>query len=377
MPPLGAPSAVAGRYAIGELLGRGGMGEVFDATDLRLDRPVALKRLRSDLAEDPAMRRRVEAEARLAARLVHPHVVTVFDSGVDAGHPFIVMERLAGRTLADDLARGPLPPSEVRELGLQVLDALGAAHDIGLIHRDVKPGNVLAAPAVGWKVADFGIATSVDADHTLTSTGELLGSPSYLAPERLEGLPATAASDLYSLGVLLYEAASGVRPFGDGEPLTIAMRIRDGAHPTLRDVAPGLDERLAAAIERAMARDPAARFGSAAEMATALREDGADADPDATAVIDHSPDRTAPLEPGRPRDVAGSSAARARAPRRLLSFLVAGALAVTVALVVVLALSARDPRGDDPAASPAAAPVSGVPAPLQDALDRLQETVAP
>jgi serine/threonine protein kinase len=392
MPPLGAHSAVAGRYAIGELLGRGGMGEVFDATDLRLDRPVALKRLRSDLADDPAMRRRVEEEARLAARLVHPHVVTVFDSGVDAGHPFIVMERLAGRTLRDDLAQGPLPSAEVRELGLQVLDALGAAHDIGLIHRDVKPGNILAAPAGGWKVADFGIARSVDADHTLTSTGELLGSPSYLAPERLEGLPATAASDLYSLGVLLYEAASGVRPFGDGEPLTIAMRIRDGAHPTLRDVAPGLDERMAAAIERAMALDPAARFGSAAEMATALRggtpararrrrtgpRDGAaTADADATALIDRPPDRTALLGPGRPRDIAASAAARGRAPRRLLAFLVVGALAVTVALVVVLALTARDPRGSDPASSPAAAPVSGVPASLQDALDRLQDTVSP
>jgi serine/threonine-protein kinase len=160
---------------------------VYDAVDTRLDRPVALKRLRADLADDVAMRRRVETEARLAARLTHPNVVTVFDSGLEAGHPFIVMERLDGRTLRDELAEGPMEHEAVRSMALQVLEALAAAHGIGLIHRDVKPGNILVAGEGTWKVADFGIATSIEDDHTLTRTGELLGSASYLAPERLEG----------------------------------------------------------------------------------------------------------------------------------------------------------------------------------------------
>ena len=161
------------------------------------------------------MRRRVETEARLAARLTHPNVVTVFDSGLEAGHPFIVMERLNGRTLRDELAEGPMEPEAVRSMALQVLEALAAAHGIGLIHRDVKPGNILAAGEGTWKVADFGIATSIEDDHTLTKTGELLGSASYLAPERLEGHAATTRSDIYSLGVVMYEALTGRPPFGE------------------------------------------------------------------------------------------------------------------------------------------------------------------
>ena len=397
MTPQGAGTAVAGRYAIGELLGRGGMGEVFDAVDLRLDRPVALKRLRADLANDPAMRRRVEVEARLAARLVHPNVVTVFDSGVEDGHPFIVMERLDGRTLADTLAEGPLAAADVRTAGLQILEALAAAHDIGLIHRDVKPGNVLAAGGGGWKVADFGIATSTGAEHTITRTGELLGSPSYLAPERIEGRPATPVSDLYALGVLLYEAASGVRPFGDDAPLALAMRIREGTHVPLREAARDIDPELASAIERAMSLDPAARFGSAREMASALREPpeiarpSDPAGPAATVPIRRSADPTDVLDAvtthadmtARPESSARlheeaaaapeDARARPRGSRLLLASLIVAALVVTLVLTVLL--SGGDGSGADrPAPS---RPAGGVPAPLQDALDRLQETITP
>jgi eukaryotic-like serine/threonine-protein kinase len=263
MAPLGARPTVAGRYRTGDLLGRGGMGEVYDAVDLRLDRRVALKRLRADMADDPSMRRRVEVEARLAAKLIHPNVVTVFDSGLDEGHPFIVMERLGGRTLSDELSREPMEPDRVRAMALQVLEALAAAHAIGLIHRDVKPGNILEGQDETWKVADFGIATTTDSDHTITRTGEVLGSPSYLAPERLEGHAATARSDLYSLGVVLYEAVSGSRPFGEGNPWALGVRIREGRYEPLPEAAPGVDPDLAAAIERAMSRDPADRFASA------------------------------------------------------------------------------------------------------------------
>jgi serine/threonine-protein kinase len=358
------------------------MGEVFEATDLRLDRPVALKRLRADLADDPAMRRRVEAEARLAARLAHPNVVTVFDSGLEGGHPFIVMERLEGRTLGDELASGPMAEPDLRAMALQVLGALAAAHSIGLIHRDVKPGNVLAAADGTWKVADFGIATSTDDEHTITRTGELLGSTSYLAPERLAGRPATAASDLYSLAVVLYEAASGLRPFGDGEPLTIAIRIREGRHDRLHDVAPQIDGRLADAVERTMALDPADRFASAAEMAAAIGGDPPraqpagvpDPDPDATIALERTVEPTSVLTPVEPDP-------RRHAPGRLLTILVAAAVVVAVVATILVVVAGSG--GDAPAAGgPASATTSQraaspVPAPLQDALDRLQESVAP
>ncbi|MEP6476220.1 MAG: serine/threonine-protein kinase [Actinomycetota bacterium] len=380
---------MAGRYRTGALLGRGGMGEVYDAVDLRLDRPVALKRLRADMAEDPSMRRRVQTEARLAARLTHANVVTVFDSGLDGGHPFIVMERLEGRTLADEMAGGPMPTDRACAMALQVLGALAAAHAIGLIHRDVKPGNILAATGEGWKVADFGIATSTDSDHTITRTGELLGSPSYLAPERLEGHAATARSDLYSLGVVLYEAVSGSRPFGEANPWALGMRIRDGRYEPLRDVAPGIDSDLAAAIERAMSRDPSHRFGSAEEMAQALAGPSAftqvrGAPPTAggepTVVLDRLvQEPTAVLAPAgvAPSSRAAAAATRSAAPRRMLTFLLmAAVLVVAIATIVALAVSSGDP-----AAGPGPAPTTsrdpGVPVRLQDALDSLQETIVP
>jgi eukaryotic-like serine/threonine-protein kinase len=381
MAPLGARPTVAGRYRTGDLLGRGGMGEVYDAVDLRLDRRVALKRLRADMADDPSMRRRVEVEARLAAKLIHPNVVTVFDSGLDEGHPFIVMERLGGRTLSDELSREPMEPDRVRAMALQVLEALAAAHAIGLIHRDVKPGNILEGQDETWKVADFGIATTTDSDHTITRTGEVLGSPSYLAPERLEGHAATARSDLYSLGVVLYEAVSGSRPFGEGNPWALGVRIREGRYEPLPEAAPGVDPDLAAAIERAMSRDPADRFASAQEMAQTLRGpasptrplDAPAADEAPTVVIDRDDDPTAVLEP-----VGAPPAARTAAPKRLLTvLLVAGVLIVAVAAITAVAIFDGPTTAGTPPAPTTSSDTTGVPAPLQDALDRLQETIDP
>jgi serine/threonine protein kinase len=380
MAPLDARPTVAGRYRIGDLLGRGGMGEVYDAVDERLDRPVALKRLREDMADDPSMRRRVETEARLAARLTHPNVVTVYDSGLDGRHPFIVMERLGGRTLRDELASGPMEADHAREMALQVLEALAAAHAIGLIHRDVKPGNILVGPGDTWKVADFGIAISADSDHSLTGTGQVLGSPSYLAPERLEGHAATARSDLYSLGVVLYEAVSGRRPFGEGNPWALATRIRDGDHESVLAAAPGIEPDLAASIERAMSIDAARRFGSAEEMAKAL---GSPASPteqigpnpadEAPTVIleDRRDDPTAVLEP-----VAPPSAAPASAPKRPLAVLIIAAVVVVAAATLTAVAIFNGPTDAGPPPSPATSAVTAVPAPLQDALDRLQETIA-
>src|SRR5688572_19870491 len=277
---------VGGRYRLGELIGHGGMGEVFAAHDLRLDREVALKLLRPELAQQDGMRERVVAEARLAARLTHPHVVGVLDAGEQDGRPFVVMERLSGRTLRDELADGPLPAERVRDVGLQVLRALAAAHELGIVHRDVKPGNVLDAGVGTWKVADFGIAKWVHADETLTGTGELMGSPSYLAPERIEGQQAGPASDLYAVGVLLYEALCGRRPFEGEDPIALATAIRDGEYERPTSVLPDADPTIVAVIERAMQRDPAERYESAAQMAAALLGEVAPASEDTAATTE-------------------------------------------------------------------------------------------
>ena len=178
------------------------------------------------------------------------------------------MERLPGETLADRLTAGPVDPDRVRRLAHDVLGALSAAHAAGIVHRDVKPGNILLTPDGSAKIADFGIATSLDADPT--SASHLIGTPAYLAPERLDGAPASPRSDLYSLGVVLYEALAGAKPFRGDVPVAVAHSIHEGVHPPLAEVRPELDPGLAGVVEKAMAREPEARFPSAAAMAAAL-----------------------------------------------------------------------------------------------------------
>jgi serine/threonine protein kinase len=281
-------TTLAGRYALGSVLGHGGMGTVRDATDRRLGRRVAVKILRADLAEQPRARRRFETEAHAAARLAHPHVVLVFDSGEDDGVPFLVMERLPGGTLADELAAGPLTLDRVRQVAGEILAALAAAHGAGIIHRDIKPGNVLLTEDGHVKVSDFGIAKTVD-DVDQTQTTELIATPGYLAPERLAGAPASPQSDLYSVGVVLYEALSGRRPFEGDTPLAVMRAIERGDAEPLKWLRPALPADLVAVIERAMSRDPSQRFDSATQMADALEPA---ADLDATvreATHDHDP----------------------------------------------------------------------------------------
>ncbi|MDQ1414540.1 MAG: eukaryotic-like serine/threonine-protein kinase [Acidimicrobiaceae bacterium] len=206
----------------------------------------------------------------MAARLSHRNIVAVFDFGVEQGVPFLVMERLPGQTLGDVLAEGPLGFGEAEELGRQLLDALASAHRSGMLHRDIKPRNVLVAAPGIWKLGDFGIAKSIEAgdDPALTATGLVVGTPAYLPPERLAGRPATVASDIYGVGVVLYQAVSGQSPFEPGVPLPALASSEPWPLRERRpDIAPALD----AVIKRAMARDPSARFASAAEMAAALR----------------------------------------------------------------------------------------------------------
>ena len=271
--PTSASADIAGRYRIEGPLGRGGMAEVRAGTDLRLQRPVAVKLLLPEMAAREDIRRRFEAEACAAASLTHPHAVAVYDTGEHEGLPYIVMERLPGETLADRIAAGPQDPAWVRQVAGEVLAALGAAHAAGLVHRDVKPGNILITADNHAKIADFGIAKSLEASDgslDLTGTGQLLGTPAYLPPERLDGGPATARSDLYSLGVVLYEALTGRCPFPGETPVAAAMAIVAGDYPPLNEVRPGLDPILVTTVERAMATDPAQRFESAPAMAAAL-----------------------------------------------------------------------------------------------------------
>ena len=265
------------RYELGPLLRRGGMADVHSGLDVRLGRPVAIKLLRPDMAARDDVRLRFEAEARAAARLSHPNAVAVFDTGEHDGTPYIVMERLPGRTLADVIAEGPVETTWLLRMSGGVLSALGAAHAAAIVHRDVKPGNILIAADDSAKIADFGIAKSAElisgtAGGTvdLTLTGQLVGTPAYLAPERLAGAPATFLSDIYSMGVVLYEALTGEKPFTGSSFIAVAQAVQNGSHRPLADARPDLDPSVAQAVERALDRDPSRRFASAEAMAAAL-----------------------------------------------------------------------------------------------------------
>ena len=262
-------TTIADRYELGERLGHGGMADVWAARDLRLRRDVAVKFLSPGVARRADGKARFEAEARSAASLNHPNIVTVYDSGEHDGSPFLVMERLPGRTLADEIANAPLDLERALSVASDVLAALEAAHGAGIVHRDIKPANVLLCPDGTAKVADFGIAKAAS-EVDVTTGRVILGTPGYLPPERLAGRPATPASDLYSVGVLLYEALSGRAPFDDPSPVAAAKAVQRELPPALAQLRPDLPAHLVAAVERAMEKDPGRRFASAAEMAEAL-----------------------------------------------------------------------------------------------------------
>jgi serine/threonine protein kinase len=263
-----APEVLGGRYELRGVLGRGGMAEVRDGWDIRLDRPVAVKLLYPVFTTQSDNRMRFEVEARAAAALNHPHIVSVHDSGEHAGAPYIVMERLSGQTLADVIARGPLPQPQVRSILDDVLSALAAAHAAGILHRDIKPANILFSALGDTKVADFGIAKSAGTAHTLT--GQIVGTMAYLSADRIAGRPASVADDLYAAGVVGYEALAGRRAFPQENLAELARAVADVTPPPVAVLRPDVDPALAAVIERAMAREPHRRFGSANEMRAAL-----------------------------------------------------------------------------------------------------------
>jgi eukaryotic-like serine/threonine-protein kinase len=390
-PVSAAPEMIAGRYELGELVGSGGMGEVYAGRDTKLDRAVALKFLRKDMASQEDLRSRFEAEARAAGRLSHANVVGVFDTGEHEGNPFIVMELLSGRTLADEATNGPADEARARQVCREIVSALKASHAQGVLHRDLKPGNVLLCQDGSVKVGDFGVAKMAEG-MDLTQAGMMLGTPAYLAPERIEGEPASPATDIYSVGVMMYEFLAGRKPFDADTPLGMIRAIQEEQVPSLTELRPDLDPAFAAVIGRAMARDPAIRYASASEMEAALIEPVVQpATGDAT-LPQGVPNPTMVMEtPGNPGGtnptVVSTPAARRksnpwdRLTRRNKMGVVIAAALLLFTLILVRSFSNETPAvSPAPTASPAATGASGsgdVPAPLENALKELEEAVAP
>jgi hypothetical protein len=317
---------LAGRYRLAERIGVGGMAEVWRGDDEVLARAVAVKLIDPGLLADPAFRGRFRAEARAAAALSHPHVVIVHDYGEEDGTPYIVMELLDGETLADRLARGPLPPEEAAAVGAQTAAALAAAHEAGLVHRDVKPANIFITRD-GVKVLDFGVAVR-------GTTGPALGTPAYLAPEQVARGPVTPATDMFALGVVLFEALAGTRPFDEDDPRTDPPPFPAGVPAAIAE--PGA---------RCLAADPAAR-PAAAEVAAAL---GAVASPPGPASASGAGRASGVAPPPDARPGTAVLTAPGRLSRRRL--LTGAGAAAMIVVAVAFVVAGRDP-GREPAAQP-------------------------
>lgn len=261
-----------GRYLVDELIARGGMASVYRATDTRLERAVAIKVMHPALAEDAAFVNRFNTEARAAARITHPNVVAVTDQGADGGTVFLVMEYVDGRTLRDLLReRGRLSPSGALAIMEPVLEGLAAAHAAGLVHRDVKPENVLLSSDGRVKVTDFGLARAVEASPLTATTGLLLGTVAYLAPEQVASGAADARTDVYAAGVMLHELLTGVPPHTGDTPLAVAYKHLNDDVPAPSAAVPGLPPILDALVAHATSRDPARRPADAAALLAELR----------------------------------------------------------------------------------------------------------
>ncbi len=351
-----------GRYVLVDRIAAGGMGEVWRARDTALARDVAVKLLRSEMADDAAFRSRFATEAKNAAALHDPGIATVFDYGDEVDQAsgrhttYLVMELVDGAPLSD-LISGPMAPSSAAHLVGQTADGLAVAHAAGIVHRDVKPANFIITPDGRVKITDFGIARA-RGDASITDTGAIMGTPHYVAPEIAEGREATPASDIYSLGVVLYECLTGVRPFTGDTPIAVAMaHLRDTPPSLPPSVPPG----LRSLVEAALDKDPARRPPSAAAFAEAVRAAAEPVGSDAAtvALAGSPPTRVLPA----PADPApGGPPPR----RRSAGWIPVVAAAIAVLLIAGIAYSLLNDQGADPQDDPAAAETSPTGSQSQD-----------
>lgn len=317
-----ADRTLAGRYELGERLGVGGMSTVQEAFDRRLERHVAVKLLAEHLADDPQFVSRFRREALSAARLVHPNVVQVFDFGLDeqTGRHYIVMEIIRGQSGAEILReRGRLGVTEALDIVGQSCRGLDYAHRNGVVHRDVKPGNLLRSDDGVVKLADFGIAKAVSEESSITQVGSVLGTASYLAPEQARGEDAGPAADLYALGVVTYQLLSGRLPYEANSLTELALKQQREAPAFLHELDPAIPDALSHAVDRALSLDPRERHSDAEAMRKALQDgaQGVSDDTDATRAIAPatSATRIVPSAPQRERTSEHTAAVPARVPR--------------------------------------------------------------
>jgi serine/threonine protein kinase len=336
---------IGGRFRLEEQVGSGGMSSVYRAFDPTLERHVAIKLMHRDISNDADQLERFRREARAVAQLNHPHVVTVIDAGEDDGNPFIVFEYVEGETLKDRIRRlGRLPVAEAVAYAVEIARALECAHSHMLVHRDVKPQNVLIDPDGRAKVTDFGIARSLEAQG-LTATGRVLGTTDYVSPEQALGHEVTAQSDVYSLGIVLYEMLTGEAPFQADTQVAVAMKHVREPLPDVQRRRPEISAALASVVERATAKETKNRYATVAEMVHDLEEVLAieaartgHATGEATTVLRSLSDDTADFAPQRLRH-----------PRRTF-FVSIAVLAICAGTIAYFAT--RTERGPGPAAIP-------------------------
>src|SRR6266436_1125065 len=281
-----SPGTKLGPYEIQSPLGAGGMGEVYRALDTRLDRAIAIKILPDHLSQNPEAQQRFEREARAISSLNHPNICTLHDVGHQDGTDYLVMELLEGETLADRLAKGPLPVAQIFKYGTDICEGLERAHRTGVVHRDLKPGNIMLTKT-GAKLMDFGLAkalavsasasnltlslTSPLSGHAVTSAGTMVGTFQYMAPEQLEGKDASVRSDIFAVGALLYEMVTGKRAFQGNTHASVIASILSSEPPPVSTVEPTSPPALERVIGKCLAKDPDERWQNAGDLASELK----------------------------------------------------------------------------------------------------------